>query len=344
MKKVLLSMTLLLAAAASAQTTPATPTTPTPAPAAPTTTPARAAASAPAAASPVVAQVGNEKFTLDEFNRDFRIAVARAVNAQGMPFDDSMLAMFADARAEYLKTFARQRALYQLARASVKPDSAAVDAQLTKARQNFASDQEFTAALTQTGYISLADFRTSLERQTVTDAYLASIQKRFSFGDALVAGYYNLHKATFTSEASACVKHILVATRPEADAIVKDLNAGGDFARIATAKSQDFGSAKDGGDLGCIAPGDTVATFDKASFSGPIGQPQVVQSEYGWHVLVVTKRTAAGLRPLAEVAPLIRDQLSREAAQKYLDTQIARVNVQTFPDAVKVTVPAPATK
>ena len=290
-----------------------------------------------------MAQVGAEKFTLADFNRDFRIAAARVINAQGMPFDDSLLAMFADARPDFLKTFVRQRATYQLARSSVKLDTAAVDADLAKAKEGFANDEEFKKALTQTGFSSIEDFRTYLERQNVTNAYLASIQKKFTFSDTLVSGFYNLHKADFTSEASSCVKHILVASKAEADAIVKDLGAGGDFAKIATAKSQDPGSASEGGELGCIAPGETVTNFDKASFSAPLNQPQVVQTEYGWHVLIVTKRTDAGLRPLADVAPLIREQLTREAAQKYLDSQIARLNVQTFPDVVKV-APAPATK
>lgn len=290
-----------------------------------------------------MAQVGTEKFTLADFNRDFRIAAARVINAQGMPFDDSLLAMFADARPDFLKTFVRQRATYQLARSSVKLDTAAVDADLAKAKEGFANDEEFKKALTQTGFSSIEDFRAYLERQNVTNAYLASIQKKFTFSDTLVSGFYNLHKADFTSEASSCVKHILVASKAEADAIVKDLGAGGDFAKIATAKSQDPGSASEGGELGCIAPGETVTNFDKASFSAPLNQPQVVQTEYGWHVLIVTKRTDAGLRPLADVAPLIREQLTREAAQKYLDSQIARLNVQTFPDVVKV-APAPATK
>ena len=337
MKNLVLTLALLTGGVALAQTSQpaaAPATSPTAQPASPTQP---STAPSPDA---VVARVGNQTFTLADFDRSFRVAVAGVVNAQGLPLSDDLLTEFASSRPEYLKQFVREQALLQLARASVKPDAAAVDAQLAQARAGFGSDADFQQALTQTGYSGADDLRASLERQLVVSPYLQSVQKRFTFGDAVVAGYYNLHRDAFTRDAEACVKHILVASEAEAKAIVTDLGAGKDFAAVAKAKSQDPGSAAEGGDLGCIAPGDTVAAFDKASFSGPLNQPQVVQTEYGWHVLTVSRRSAAGLLPLTEAAPLIREQLSREAAQKYLDAQIARIKVETFPDVVKVAAPA----
>lgn len=336
MKNLVLTLALLTGGAALAQTGQ---TVPAPAPSV-QSTPAQSAPTQPAQApDTVVARVGSQTFTLADFDRAFRVAVAGVVNAQGLPLSDELLTEFAPGRADYLKQFVREQALYQLARPSVKPDAAAVDAQLAQARAGFASDDEFQQALNQTGYASAEDLRASLERQAVVVPYLQSVQKRFNFGDAVVAGYYNLHRDVFTRDAEACVKHILVASEAEAKTVVTDLGAGKDFAEVAREKSQDPGSAAEGGDLGCIAPGDTVAAFDKASFSGPLNQPQVVQTEYGWHVLTVSRRSAAGLLPLTEAAPLIREQLSREAAQKYLDAQIARVKVETFPDVVRVTAP-----
>ncbi|PTA69712.1 peptidylprolyl isomerase [Deinococcus arcticus] len=327
MKQVLLTLALL-SGAALAQTTPST------TPAAPATTAPAAPAADP---STVVARVGTETFTLADFDRAFRLAAARVVNAQGIPFENSYLAEFAGARADYLKQYVRDRAVYQLARAAGnKVDAATLDRQLQEARADFESDADFAEALTATGYASADDLRAELERQGIVGAYLQGIQKRFTFGDAVVAGYYNLNKPRFTREAEACVKHILVPTQAEAQAIAKDLAGGADFAKIASDKSQDPGSAAQGGDLGCFGQGEMVETFDKASFAGPVNQVQTVQSQFGWHVLVVTKRTPAGLVPLAEAAPLIREQLAREAAQKYLDAQVAKISAESFPDRVTV--------
>ncbi|WP_229777521.1 peptidylprolyl isomerase [Deinococcus seoulensis] len=338
MKQLLLTAALLSGAAflttASAQTAPAT-------------TPASAAATTPAPAkdpATLVGRVGKEDLTLAEFDRAFRLAAARVVNSQGIPFEDAYLAEFAEARPDFLKQFVRDRAVYQLARARQQADPAELDRQIADARSGFETDEEFAEALNATGYTDTADLRRELERQLIVGAYLGGVQERFTFGDALVAGYYNLHRADFAREQEACVKHILVPTQAEAQAITKDLAGGADFAKLAAEKSQDPGSAAQGGDLGCFGPGQMVETFDTASFKGPVNAVQTVQSQFGWHVLVVTKRTEAGTVPLADAAPVIRDQLGKDAAQKYLDAQVARLSTESFPDVVTVAAPAPADK
>ncbi|WP_102126723.1 peptidylprolyl isomerase [Deinococcus planocerae] len=358
MKQSILTLALLLGGAALAQTTPPAPTQTAPAPA-PTqaapaqTTPAQTTPAAPARTAPaqgtaapaanaqaVVAVVGSERFTLGDYEKAFRVAVARVLNSQGVPFTTDILPEFAEARGEFLKQYARDRAVYQLARRDTKVTPAQIDEQLAEAKKGFDSDAEFTEALKATGYDSEAELRADLERQTVVSAYLEGIKTRLRFGDALVTSFYNLNKQSFNRPAQACVRHILVKTQAEAQTVLRDLGAGADFAKLAQERSQDPGSAAEGGDLGCIAPGDTVAAFDKAAFSGPLNQPQIAQTEYGWHVLLVTQRNAAGLAPLAEVAPTIREQLARDAAQKYLDAQLLRLNIQTTPALVAAPTPA----
>ncbi|WP_216318347.1 peptidylprolyl isomerase [Deinococcus aestuarii] len=360
MKQSILTLALLLGGAALAQTPTPAPAQTTPAPARTTpaqttptqtapaqttpaqTTPARTTAAPAANAQAVVAVVGGERFTLADYERAFRVAVARVLNSQGVPFTPDILPEFAEARGEFLKQYARDRAVYQLARQGTKVTPAQIDEQIAAARAGFDSDAEFAEALVATGYDNEAELRADLERQAVVSAYLDGIKTRLKFGDALVTSFYNLNKPTFTRPAQACVSHILVKTQAEAQTILKDVQGGGDFAKIAREKSQDPGSAAEGGDLGCVAPGDTVEAFDKAAFSGPLNQPQVAQTEYGWHVLLVTKRNGAGLAPLAEVAPTIREQLARDAAQKYLDAQIARLSIQTTPSVVAAPAPASA--
>lgn len=362
MKTLLTTLALLAGSVAFAQsTTPAAPATPpatptpapttpattTPAPAAPAASPAPATApattpTAPAtatAADPqaVVARIGTETLSLADFERDFRTAVARVVNGQGVPFSEDIYAEFAGARPDYLKQYVRDRALYQVARRSVKTDTAALDAQVAELRKRFATEDEFKQALAQTGYFTEENLRADLEQQQVVNTYLKKLMEGFKFGDAFVNSYYSLNQAKFRQDGEACVKHILVPTEAEAKAVTDALAAGGDFAKLAQEKSKDPGSAAQGGDLGCFEPGVMVPEFDRASFSGPINTVQTVKSQFGYHVLVVTKRTAAGVMPLAEAAPQIRDLLAREAAQKYVDAQIAKVKVESFPELVQVT-------
>ena len=98
-------------------------------------------------------------------------------------------------------------------------------------------------------------------------------------------------------------RHILVRTSAilnEAQAKVKiqglydQLKAGADFAKLATANSDDPGSAKNGGDLGWLDPGATVAPFQVAMDKlqpGEMSEP--FQSPFGWHIVQVLGRRQA---------------------------------------------------
>lgn len=329
------------AAPAPVQAAPAQPTPAQPAPVAPVTAPAAtpAAATGPAV---TVATVGIQTVTLGQFESYFRQLAARTVNAQGIPLTEDVLRSFAQYRPQLLEQFARQQAVLQLARtAGFKPDAAQTDKDYAEARSGFATDAEFQDALSASGFTDAAAFRTSLEDGASYGAYLNSLKGKFKFGDAVIAGYYQLNKAKFVQEAQACAKHILVATQPEAQDIVKKLGSGAVFADLAKA-SKDPGSAAQGGDLGCLGMGETVAPFDKAVFTGPLNTPQTVQTEFGWHVILVSRRNAAGVQPLADVQAKIRDQLGSESSQKYVDAQVARIKVTTLPAVVTVAPAAPA--
>ena len=82
-----------------------------------------------------------------------------------------------------------------------------------------------------------------------------------------------------------------------------------------------------------------VPEFDKASFTGPLNTLQTVKTQFGYHVLEVSKRQAAGTLPFSEAAPLICQQLGAEAAQKYLDSQLQRIPVKLHPERLGVAAP-----
>ena len=95
-------------------------------------------------------------------------------------------------------------------------------------------------------------------------------------------------------------RHILVRTsailneqqaKTKIDAIYDQLKAGADFAKLATADSDDPGSAKQGGDLGWLDPGAVVPDFQTAMDKlqpGEMSKP--FQSQFGWHVVQVLGR------------------------------------------------------
>ena len=84
-------------------------------------------------------------------------------------------------------------------------------------------------------------------------------------------------------------QHILVDQKFEAEDILKKINNGEDFAKLA----QDFstcGSARDGGNLGEFGKGMMVAPFEQAAFALEVGQvSDIVQTQFGYHVIKRTK-------------------------------------------------------
>jgi parvulin-like peptidyl-prolyl isomerase len=111
------------------------------------------------------------------------------------------------------------------------------------------------------------------------------------------------------------VSHIMVKTQSEAEAILKDLQAGQDFAELAKAKSQDSGSAEKGGDLGVLKRGQTVPEFEEEAFRLKEGElSPVIKTEYGYHLLKGGAHVSV-VQPFDEVKDQIRQSLLQQKQQ-----------------------------
>lgn len=92
--------------------------------------------------------------------------------------------------------------------------------------------------------------------------------------------------------ARASARHILVKTQQAAEELKTQIEAGADFAALATSHSQ-CPSAARGGDLGEFGPGQMVKEFDQVVFSAEIGKVQgPIKTQFGHHLVEVTHRTA----------------------------------------------------
>ncbi len=78
----------------------------------------------------------------------------------------------------------------------------------------------------------------------------------------------------------------------EAMKVYNELKAGANFAKVASQVSRDPGSAARGGDLGWFGKGQMVPEFDKAAFSGKVGEIQKpIKTNFGYHIIEVTGKT-----------------------------------------------------
>ena len=91
--------------------------------------------------------------------------------------------------------------------------------------------------------------------------------------------------------ATASARHILVPTAEQAEDLKKQIAEGADFAEIARANSTCPSGAR-GGDLGEFSPGQMVKEFNDVCFNDEVGVVHgPVQTQFGYHLIEVTKRT-----------------------------------------------------
>jgi peptidyl-prolyl cis-trans isomerase C len=149
---------------------------------------------------------------------------------------------------------------------------------------------------------------------------------------------YEDNKRLFSVDTVA-VRHILVKTQAEAEALLKELQAGKDFAELARAYSEDAGSKDKGGDLGVISRGQTEAEFEEEAFQLKDGEiSPVVKTQFGYHILRGGAHGSAA-KPFADVKEEIRQALvqirQREAFQQYLQEAEKQATIEIHEERLR---------
>ncbi|MCL4791897.1 MAG: peptidylprolyl isomerase [Gammaproteobacteria bacterium] len=136
--------------------------------------------------------------------------------------------------------------------------------------------------------------------------------------DADLSAEYDAQVAAVPLEYSA--RHILVDDKATAEAIIVKLDGGADFAKLAREKSKDP-SAANGGDLGWFAPqtmvqpfADAVAALEKGKYT-----TVPVETQFGWHVILLEDTRKPTLPTLAEVKDRLQEMVQRKKIQTHLD-------------------------
>jgi len=162
--------------------------------------------------------------------------------------------------------------------------------------------------------------------------------------------YYAEHPDEFQQSESVEASHILLSTRgiedetevaakkAEAEKLRKQLVDGeGEFADLAQAHS-DCPSKAQGGSLGQFGSGQMVPAFEKAAFSQEVGAiGEVVETDFGYHIIQVTKKNEAKTVPYEEVKEQLSERLLQAAKDEHMQSYIG-----TLRESAKIEQPGAA--
>jgi peptidyl-prolyl cis-trans isomerase C len=282
----------------------------------------------PAQLPDVLARVNGEPVKKEEFERMVRTIETRA----GQPIP-------ADRRDEILRGALDQLITYTLLsqeskKRGVTVDPAEIETKMGQLKSQFPNQEAFEKALKERGMTAESlrkDAQLDLSVTKLMDAEVATLPGP---SDAEAKDFYDKNPDKFKEEEQVRASHILVRVDEKADAatkqkarakidgVLKQVKAGGDFAKLAQANSDD-GSAAQGGDLNYFNKGAMVAEFDKVAFELKPGQvSEVVQTQFGYHIIKTVDKKSGRTVPFEEAQGKIKEFLTGQKKQQHADAFI----------------------
>jgi peptidyl-prolyl cis-trans isomerase SurA len=214
-----------------------------------------------------------------------------------------------------------------------------------KKERGIPSDAEFKDALRGQG-LTLSGIRRQIERGFMMQTYMREklSPKMDSVGLADVREYFAAHPDEFQAEDRVKWQDLFVLkerfkspveAKQYADSMVARSGKGEDFMKLATDFSMGDSKFRNGAGVGEKAGEIFPQELEPTILALKAGQLAVKESETGFHVLRVSERTYAGVKPYdeklqAEVKRKLQAQIYEREAKRYVETLWKRIQPQVW--------------
>jgi peptidyl-prolyl cis-trans isomerase C len=216
-------------------------------------------------------------------------------------------------------------------------DEAALEAEVESVRSQFGDKETYLAAIAQYGYTD-ESLRQEISDALLIQQYLENVVlSALEISDDEVEAFYNENPSYFETPETVTASHILILLDEDADEsqraeaerkineVAQLLADGADFAETAMEYSEGP-SAPSGGDLGEFQRGQMVAPFEEAAFALEVGEiSDVVETQFGLHLIYVRSKTEAGTMDLETVGESIRNYLLEQMEGEAITGEIERL-------------------
>ena len=227
--------------------------------------------------------------------------------------------------------------LAEAERKGTQPEQKRVDDRFAETAGRFSSPEEFQGALNSMG-LSREAFQEEIKEDLMIEALLDEQLKDVKKVSAEeVSAFYRDHPESFRSPEQVRASHILIKVdagateeeralkRQELAGIKGEIAQGADFGRLA-AEHSDCPSKARGGDLGYFPRGKMVKPFEDAAFGMKTGEvSDIVETQFGYHLIKVTDHQGPKVATLDEVKGQIDNLLTRQAKDKAIGEYVARL-------------------
>jgi parvulin-like peptidyl-prolyl isomerase len=266
-----------------------------------------------------IASVGSATVTQQQFDQIWAQAKAQYASQTGAPpFPKEGTAQYDQLKASIVNYLVQNEVIkQQAADMHVTVTQTQLDERVKQVTQQVGGQKKLDALLKKQG-VTMDQLTTQLEAQMLQDAVRAKVGENAKVTPEQVAAYYKdpKNKAQFVVPDSVEARHVLVDTKAKAEKVQKLLtadNSDANWNKVAKQYSTDPGSKDKGGSLGSFPKGRMVPEFEKVAFSikpGTVSAP--VKSQFGWHVIEVTKKTPGSTKSAAEAKPMIEQALKSQ--------------------------------
>lgn len=289
----------------------------------------------------VVARVNGEAIS----KGDLEEAVTQLQTRAGQPIPT-------DRRDTIVRAILDQLIAFRLLRQETTSRNVAVpdeeiEARIAEIKSQFKSEEAFAQVLAEEK-LTVDGLRTNLREGMLIDRMIATeVDARAAVTPQQVEAFYTGNPGEFQRGERVRASHILVRVAPDADAATKEqarakiadlltqTRAGGDFAALARQHSEDPGTGPAGGDLGFFERGQMVGPFEEAAFALMPGQTsEIVETQFGLHIIRVDEKQTAGTVPLSDVRARIEEFLQgrnrEEQAKIFIDSLRTKGKIEIF--------------
>jgi peptidyl-prolyl cis-trans isomerase C len=287
-----------------------------------------------------VAVVNGSVITRADYDRELHVAQRRFSRIDRTPSDSQLVEL----KKEALETLIDRELLYQATqKKGIKIDEATLDGKFKERFPDEAKFKEILSRMNLTEAGLKSQFRKGMAIREFIDQEF--VQKA-TISDKETKDYYEKFPQFFKQPEQVKASHILIKVDPKADEsqkaearkklgeIRQKIKKGEDFAALAKASSECPSSAK-GGDLGYFSRGQMVKPFEDVAFALKPGEvSDIVETEFGFHIIKVVDKKPETTIPYEEAKNRIEQRLKNEKVQKevrlYIDKMKKEANVERF--------------